>query len=113
MRAVSGVRLPGARTVLPGPGSRSAASVLVTGDLDLATVPALRARLDAALARRPAGLYVDLAGCTFADCSAVDLLLSVRDAARRDGVVLVLVRPSRPVRRLLHALELDEAFALG
>lgn len=113
MRAVSGLRPPRPRPVLTRAAGHGPASVVVTGELDLATVPALRARLDAALALRPAGVHVDLAGCTFVDCSAVDLLLSVRDAARRDGVVLVLVRPSRPVRRLLRLLELDEAFALG
>ena len=110
MRGVNGVRSHPVLTRTTGHGP---ASVVVTGELDLATVPVLRARLDAALAMRPAALHVDLAGCTFADCSAVDLLLAVRDAARRDGVVLVLVRPSRPVRRLLRVLELDEAFALG
>ena len=108
MRTVGGVRLPAAR-----PSSASPAAVVVTGDLDLATVPGLRARLEAALARRPACVQVDLSGCTFLDCSAVDLLVAVRDAARRDGVVLVLVRPSRPVRRLLGLLDLDGAFALG
>jgi len=113
VRAVSAPRLLPLRGTQAGAWCRSSAAVLVTGELDLATVPSLRARLDAALGRRPACLEVDLSGCTFLDCSAVDLLLAVRDAAYRDGVVLVLVRPSRPVRRLLSLLGLDEAFALG
>ena len=112
MRHVGLAALPAPRSVGPSTYGRSPAAVLVTGELDLATVPALRARLEAAARHRPVCLLVDLSGCTFLDCSAVDLLLAARDAARRDGVVLVLVRPSRPVRRLLSLLGLDEAFAV-
>lgn len=113
MRALSGYGVPLPRGPLARTWTRSPAAVVVTGELDLATVPGLRARLDAALARRPAALQVDLSGCTFLDCCALDLLLAARDAACRDGVVLVLVRPSRPVRRVLGLLGLDAAFALG
>lgn len=113
MRVLGSLRVPPARSALGAGGHRSPAAVVVTGELDLATVPLLRARLEAALQSRPSALPVDLSGCTFLDCSAVDVLLAVQDAARRDGVVLVLVRPSRPVRRLLSLLGLDEAFALG
>lgn len=112
MRALGGLEVPAAPSTLASTWGRSPAAVVVSGELDIATVPSLHARLDATLRRRPACLQVDLSGCTFLDCSAVDLLLSVRDAARRDGVVLVLVRPSRPVRRLLTLLEIDEAFAV-
>ena len=112
MRAVGGLGVPAPRSALARTWGRSPAAVVVSGELDLATVPSLRARLDVALRRRPACLQVDLAGCTFLDSSAVECLLSARDAARRDGVVLVLVRPSRPVRRLLSLLGLDEAFAV-
>lgn len=105
MRTVRGSRLPAAPA--------RTADVVVTGELDLATGPALCARLETALALRPSCLQVDLSGCTFLDCSTVGLLESVRDGARVDGTVLVLVRPSRPVRRLLALLGLQEAFALG
>ena len=111
MRALGGL-VPAPRSALSSTWGRSPAAVVVSGELDLATVPSLRARLDAALLRRPACLQVDLSGCTFLDCSAIDCLLAVRDAAHRDGGVLVLVRPSRPVRRLLTLLGLDEAFAV-
>lgn len=113
MRGLTGVGVPAARSARSSTWALPSAAVVVTGEVDLASVPALRARLETALARRPAALHVDLSGCTFLDCPVVDLLLTVRDEARRDGVVLVLVRPSRPVRRLLCLLGLDGAFALG
>lgn len=82
-------------------GSPDRDVVVVRGELDLATVPAVRERLVEALGRRPDRLVLDLSGCAFADCTALTLLLQVRCAATLQGTTLVLRRPSPAVRRLL------------
>lgn len=76
-------------------------TVVVRDEIDLATVPGLQSRIAAALHGRPERLVLDLSACPFADGRAVTLLLQTRSRAQRQGTVLVLPRPSAPVRRLL------------
>lgn len=96
----SGRRLPAWSGGMPDPPDREVV-VVVRGELDLATVPAVRRRLLGALRRRPDRLVLDVSGCAFADCTALTLLLQVQRSATRQGVALVLRRPSPALRRLI------------
>lgn len=60
------------------------ASVVVTGDLDLHTVPALREALLAGTRAEPAVLHVDLSGVPFCDSTGMSVLAT---AAKRMAVL--------------------------
>ena len=75
-------------------------TVLVTGDLDLASVPALEAQILAALETRPGHLIIDLSDVSFIDSSGVHLLERIRREARERGVALTAVAPTGPARRV-------------
>lgn len=103
------------------PGRAGAAPVAPSGEvvvachgaLDLVTVPGLRDRLAVGLEQHPERLVLDLSRCDFADCSAVNLLLDAHRAARRQGTLLVLPRPSPQVRRLLELVRLTSLLGTG
>jgi anti-anti-sigma factor len=69
--------------------------LLVSGDLDLATVPELEAELARVLAGGSGARHVtlDLRELTFADSSGVRLLIAATDQAREGGWTLEIVRP--------------------
>jgi len=93
-------------TRCPSPG---VASVVVTGEVDMATEAALRAALLDALAYNPVVLEVDLSACTFLDCSGVRVLVAVHARATAAGC-LVRVRHPQPVVRMV--LEMTGLLAL-
>lgn len=84
--------------------------VVVQDDLDLATVGRLRELLDDALRTHPERLVLDVSGCGFVDATALGMLLEVHRAARRQGAVLVLCRPSPRVTRILALTGLTGVF---
>ena len=89
-------------------GSTAAVEVLrVTEELDVATVPALRRRLDAALERRPQTLALDLSVCPFAGIDAIDLLVQETESALRQGTTLVLVGLAPVTRRAARVLGVE------
>jgi anti-anti-sigma factor len=61
------------RTIEPG-----VAAVQVRGELDLATVERLEARVERALTQGPAPLLIDFTGCGFIDSTVVALLVKLR-----------------------------------
>ena len=73
-------------------------TVHVTDELDLATTPALRAEVAAALASLPQTLAVDLSRCPFAGVDAVHVLVDLTAEAHRQGTDLLLVG-ARPLLR--------------
>jgi anti-sigma B factor antagonist len=81
-------------------------TVVISGDLDAATVPALSARLAPVLAHRPRRLVLDLAQVGFIDCAATRLLLS-SGGFLPDGGRPLLRRPSPAVRRILNLTGMD------
>ena len=81
--------------------------VVVAGDVDLASAPALHDRLHP-LATRGAGVAVDLAGVTFIDSSGIHALLTSARAIDAAGGSLVLAAPSPAVRRLFELVKVDE-----
>jgi anti-sigma B factor antagonist len=83
--------------------------VVVRGEHDIYTAPALRDRLEQALtgaegAGPPTGVIVDLSGSTFLDSSILGALLEARRQALERGlgyVVCLGEEPERGVQRIL------------
>lgn len=84
--------------------------LLVSGELDIATVDQLVGEARAALESATSVLRIDLAGVTFVDSTGLGALVRVRNEAEQQGrhVDLVGVRPE--VRRVLDLTGLSEIF---
>lgn len=87
-----------------------AATVMVTGDLDNETVPALRRALDEIAATQPATIMVDLSAVAFFSCAAVTELLAARG---RYPCALRVVNPAPAVTLILNILGLDTDLTRG
>jgi anti-sigma B factor antagonist len=74
--------------------------LVLTGELDLATVPLLEQAIPTALGPGDV-LVIDLRTLEFIDSSGIHVLMRLDDAARRDGWALTLVRGGRDVQRVL------------
>jgi anti-anti-sigma factor len=86
-------------TTYPSP---TTARVRVVGEVDLATSSVLRGRLLAALtAERLAVLDIDLGGVTFLDCTGINALVAVRNAAVHTGSQIRVNDPQPIVRQIL------------
>ncbi len=79
------------------------------GELDLATVPVLRERLDHAM-RGKAAVVIDLSRLRFIDSAGLALLVGAERHLRDSGVQLVLVRGPRAVHRVFALTSLDSHF---
>jgi anti-sigma B factor antagonist len=97
----------GAAVIEPRIASRSVtkrpALVRVSGELDLAAVPALRHRL----CTLDGDVHLECSGLTFIDASGVRLFVAIHQACERRGAKLVLVNPARCLTRLLALTRLD------
>jgi anti-sigma B factor antagonist len=68
------------------------ATVTITGDVDLASAPAVDAAIEAAVrSAEAAGIIVDLAGVTFLDSSGISVLLRGRRLAEDHHVAYQVV----------------------
>jgi len=86
------------------------ATIMVSGELDLATVPQLSA---AVAEHHGAGLLVlDLTAVTFIDSTGVRVLIQADRSCARSGSRLVVLAGDGPVRRLLDLCKLDGRLAL-
>ncbi|MDT0330190.1 STAS domain-containing protein [Nocardiopsis lambiniae] len=87
--------------------------VPVSGEIDLATAPAMRDRLaDAARDEDCECLVVDLADVVFLDASGVGALVAVRRILAERGSRMVLARPRPAVVRVLRILGMDRVFEI-
>lgn len=79
------------------------ATVVVCGDLDLHTVPALREALLAGTRYEPAVLHVDLSGVPFCDSTGMSVLAT---AAKRMGVIggRLVISGAQPLPHRVFAL---------
>ncbi len=87
--------------------------IVVRGEHDIYTAPALRDRLDEALGGVPTGVIVDLSGSTFLDSSILGALLEARRQAieRSIGYVVCLGEDPEPgVARILEITGLVPVF---
>lgn len=78
----------------------------VDGDLDILTVPALRAALDSAVATMPdiTVVVIDLDGVLFCGARGLVVLIDAADTAAERGGRVVLARRPAIVRRLMELL---------
>jgi anti-anti-sigma factor len=84
----------------------------ISGDLDIAGVPALREQLLGVLGPHANRMIIDLSGVTFCDASGLAVLVGVdRRAQLLDGV-LRLAAPALPVARVLRLTGLDLHFRI-
>ena len=91
-------------TVVSNPPS---ATVVLDGEIDIATAPAIRRFLMAAISGGNVQLAVDMSGVTFIGAAGIGVLVAAANRAREAGGGLSLLAPSRQVRRLLDILYLD------
>jgi anti-sigma B factor antagonist len=98
-------------------GTRDGAVVVsVRGELDLATVPVLRERLDSlgdvATAPAPSRVVIDLTGVTFIGSAGLALLVEQHAKCAERNVVLVVVASGSVVPRAIQVTALDQVFAV-
>jgi anti-anti-sigma factor len=99
-------------TVDAFPCAAAAARVRVAGELDLATVPQLRAELAALLEAGRCELDLDLDGVTFCDVAGLTVLLRAHDLAVKAGGRLVVHGSCPPLRLMLRVLRPRQAFTM-
>ena len=85
--------------------------VRCTGEIDMASAPALRARISSLQIDGPPHLVIDLTGVTFIDSLGLGALIGAHKRARVLQGSLVMV-PSDVARRVLAATALDRVFDL-
>lgn len=86
------------------------AAVVVAGELDAETAPALAAALADADARDT--LVVDLSGVEFIDSSGLRVLLETHHQRLADQRALILSKPSTVVERLLEVAGVSDYFTI-
>lgn len=89
--------------------SPGCAVVHVSGELDLATAPALSLELLTVAKRGYVHLDVDLLGVTFCDGSGLAVLLQIRQRVAEGGGSLLLHDPCPSLRRVLDIFDLTLA----
>ena len=86
------------------------AVVALRGESNLADTPGVASHLIAAVAACGPLVIVDLAGLEGIDYSGLSVLLRIRKWTRQSGGDLPLVAPQQPVRQILEATGLIDAF---
>jgi anti-sigma B factor antagonist len=84
----------------------------VSGELDIATAPALQSSLNDAVDNGLAELWVDLRDVTFMDSTGLRVLLAIRRRLREKSKTLVVICPDGPVRRVFTVAGLDDEFSI-
>jgi anti-anti-sigma factor len=83
------------------------ATITVFGEVDIATVPDLRAGLAKAIATNPGRLVVDLGATRFIDCSGVRAIAQAcRDAA--PDCEIILRSPNPLARKVIELTQMDQ-----
>lgn len=91
-----------------GTASTSVATVTVSGEVDVASAPALRDALIEAVNHGCPDVVVDVNAVRFIDAAGVEALAAEARRARARGIRLRLLGASRPVVRILAMLNLDD-----
>jgi anti-anti-sigma factor len=83
------------------------ATVVLDGEIDIATCPAIRRLLLAAISGGNVHLAVDVSGVTFIGAAGIGVLVAAANRAREAGGGLSLLAPSPQVRWLVDVFHLD------
>ncbi|HEX5909750.1 MAG TPA: STAS domain-containing protein [Thermoleophilaceae bacterium] len=86
--------------------------VAVTGELDLATAPALEEPLQAICDQATGPVAVDLGGCGFIDLRGLHVLLSAQERLDRAQRTLMLITGNPSVLRILQVTRVDCLFEI-
>ena len=82
------------------------ATIVITGELDMVTMPFLAEQLALVSRSKPGRLVFDLAGTGFMDCGSARLIAGAGEWLP-EGRRPVIRRPRRAVRRVFHLTGLD------
>jgi len=86
-------------------------SLSVGGELDMSTATEFELKGRRAICGEPADvLLLDMSGVSFIDAAGVGALIAIRNCADRAGRRVIVVNPSRCVRRILELTRLTETF---
>ncbi len=96
----------------PSPGAIDPAVVRLPPEVDLATAPALRDEMLAAVNRDSAHLVLDARGVRFMDSSGINALVRVRERVGALDGSLHVVSDGQQVRRVLQITRLAEHVGL-
>lgn len=88
------------------------ALIVLAGEIDIVTVPAIRQEVTAALDAVPTELVLRMQDVTFIDSMGVGALLAARKGCEEKDVPFIVEHPSTPVMRLLQLTGLDEVIAI-
>ncbi len=99
---------PAPYTIAEGASTDRVRVVVLSGELDLAAAPRLRARVDETGSAE--ALVLDFAGVSFIDSAVLKELLRARAELAARDVRLVLAGVTMPVRRLLDLTRTSELF---
>jgi anti-anti-sigma factor len=86
--------------------NQGTATVLISGELDVMTMPSLAVRLSLILREQPRRLVLDMARTRFMDCGSARLIASTRELLPA-GQRPVIRHPSPTVRRVLELTGLN------
>jgi anti-anti-sigma factor len=86
--------------------------LVIGGEIDLATAPALEQAAGTLLSERPRTLVLDLAGVPFCDSSGIGVLVRLYNRATVTGSRLTLRRPTPTVRAILDMTALTRIFRI-
>jgi anti-sigma B factor antagonist len=95
-----------ARTIVLDDTDGDVLRVIVRGEHDIYTAPALRDRLDEAIGNGPTGVIVDLSGATFLDSSILGALLEARRQALEKSLGYVVCLGEEPEPGVARILEI-------
>ncbi len=84
----------------------------VGGELDVATAPELRSRLEEAMDRSQGSLVVDLLDVTFIDSTALGVLIAVGKECESRGISLRLVITEQRILKVFEITGLSDVFAI-
>ncbi|WP_103349721.1 STAS domain-containing protein [Amycolatopsis sp. CA-128772] len=99
--------VPLVRTRFTVTTTADAATVAVTGDLDLSSMARLQERLDEELALRPAALIIDLTAVGFCSSGGLSVLVNAVTSAHARGIACAVIANQRAVVRPIKLLSLD------
>jgi anti-sigma B factor antagonist len=103
-----GVQSAGPYRIAESDSTERVRVLVLSGELDLAAAPRLRARIDETAAGR--ALVLDLSRATFIDSAVLKELLRARAELSGRDIPLVLAGVAPPVRRLLDLTRTFELF---
>jgi anti-anti-sigma factor len=92
--------------------AEAAETLMVTGELDIASAAALERTVAGMLDGQGDDFRLDVSAMTFMDSTGAQALLHVHNRVESLGRRLVIVSPTRPVRRVLELMGLNQVITV-